>query len=199
MNFGTIVLGPNIWSEQYRTPIVTLRDRNLLLGKRLIFEISWNFYSFPPGITSDKIAWRSNRNRRMTIFWSRLQAGDEDAFLALYRLHQGPIFRFALHVTGSAALAEDIVQEVFLALIRGDLGYRPERGSLGCYLLGVARKLALRHLDGNRRNVALDGDLEEVLAADLAVNRDPLADLTRREGLEALRKAVRPCRGGIAR
>ena len=74
----------------------------------------------------------------------RLQNGDEDALGALYRLHQGPIFRFALHVTGSAALAEDIVQEVFLALIRGDSGYRPERGSLGSYLLGVARKLVLR-------------------------------------------------------
>lgn len=122
--------------------------------------------------------------------FARLQAGDEDAFVALYRLHQGPIFRFALHVTGSAALAEDIVQEVFMALIRGDLGYRPERGSLGCYLLGVARKLVLRHLDGSRRSVALDGDLEEVLAPEPTVDRDPLADLTRREGLEALRKAV---------
>lgn len=95
-----------------------------------------------------------------------------------------------MHVTGSAALAEDIVQEVFLALIRGDLGYRPERGSLGSYLLGVARKLVLRYLDGSRRNVALDGDLEEVPAPELAMNRDPLADLTLREGLEALRRAV---------
>ena len=123
-------------------------------------------------------------------FLARLGAGDEDAFLALYRFHQGPIFRFALHVTGSATMAEDIVQEVFLALIRGDLGYRPERGSLGCYLLGVTRKLALRHLDGNRRNVALDGDLEEVLQPDGAADRDPLTDLTRREGLEALRRSV---------
>jgi RNA polymerase sigma-70 factor (ECF subfamily) len=45
----------------------------------------------------------------------RLRAGDEAAFQVLYRRRQGAIYRFAVHVTGSSAVAEDITQEVFLA------------------------------------------------------------------------------------
>lgn len=120
----------------------------------------------------------------------RSRAGDEDAFLALYRSYQAPIFRFALHMSGSAAVAEDVVQEVFLALMREDFGYRPARGTLGGYLFGMARKLVLRYLERGRRSVGLDPDPEGVPIAGLAVDADPLADLTLREGLEALRRAV---------
>ena len=43
--------------------------------------------------------------------------GNEDAFLILYRRHQGPIFRFALHMSGSRDTAEEITQEVFFAML----------------------------------------------------------------------------------
>jgi RNA polymerase sigma-70 factor (ECF subfamily) len=42
--------------------------------------------------------------------------GLEDAFTALYRRRQGAVYRFALQMTGSAAIAEDVTQETFLAL-----------------------------------------------------------------------------------
>jgi RNA polymerase sigma-70 factor (ECF subfamily) len=69
----------------------------------------------------------------------RLQSGDEQAFLALYRRRQPAIYRFALHMSGSAAIAEDVTQDVFLALIRDGFGYDPELGSLPAYLYGIAR------------------------------------------------------------
>jgi RNA polymerase sigma-70 factor (ECF subfamily) len=52
------------------------------------------------------------------VLLSRLRRGDEAAFVALYRRRQGAIYRFALHMSGSATAAEDITQEVFLALLR---------------------------------------------------------------------------------
>ena len=45
----------------------------------------------------------------------RLQSGDEEAFLVLYRRRQASLFRFALHMSGSLSLAEDVTQEVFMA------------------------------------------------------------------------------------
>ncbi|MGA2145907.1 MAG: sigma factor, partial [Bryobacteraceae bacterium] len=87
---------------------------------------------------------------------SRLEAGDEAAFQVLYRRRQGAIYRFAVHVTGSEAVAEDITQEVFLTLIRNACRYDPERGTLNGYLFGIARKLVLRHLERTRMDVALD-------------------------------------------
>src|SRR5579871_2062632 len=47
-----------------------------------------------------------------------MKAGDESAFAALYGQHQGAIYRFALHMTGSSSAAEDVTQETFLTLLK---------------------------------------------------------------------------------
>src|ERR1035438_4407862 len=59
----------------------------------------------------------------------RTQSGDEDAFLTLYRRRQAGLFRFVLHMSGSKPLAEDVTQEVFLALLRQGCGYVPGCGT----------------------------------------------------------------------
>jgi RNA polymerase sigma-70 factor, ECF subfamily len=120
----------------------------------------------------------------------RMHSGDEQAFVSLYRRKQGGIFRFALQMTGVEAQAEDITQEVFLTLLRKDCGYDPVRGTLSGYLFGIARKLVLRYVERGRLDVALDDGADENALPELAVDDDPLVDLARREGLEALRRAV---------
>src|SRR5215471_262647 len=120
----------------------------------------------------------------------RIHSGDEQAFVSLYRKRQGAIFRFALHMSGSEAVAEDITQEVFLAVIRDGCGFDPARGTLSGYLYGIARKLMLRHIERGRLDVTLESDLKDTVLPELAVEDDPLVDLTHREGIEALRRAV---------
>ena len=120
----------------------------------------------------------------------RLRNGDEQAFVALYRRRQGALYRFALHMCGSPSAAEDVTQEVFLALLRGECGYDRERGTLSGYLFGIARKLVLRNLERGRGDVALEGDGDDAVPRELAVTDDPLAGLTRHETIEALRRAV---------
>jgi RNA polymerase sigma-70 factor (ECF subfamily) len=120
----------------------------------------------------------------------RVKSGDEEAFLALYRRRQAGLFRFALHMSGSKPLAEDVTQEVFLALLRPDCGYDPDRGTLSGYLFGIARKLVLRHLERGRSDVVLDTDSDDFARPELAILDDPLLDLTEREGIDALRRAV---------
>jgi len=120
----------------------------------------------------------------------RIRSGDEEAFLGLYRRRQGAIYRFILHMSGSAAVAEDITQEVFLALLRSECGYDPARGTLSGYLFGIARKLVLRQVERGRSDVTLDMDSEEAPLPELAVIQDPLGDMAHRERLEALRRAV---------
>jgi RNA polymerase sigma-70 factor (ECF subfamily) len=120
----------------------------------------------------------------------RLRNGDEQAFAALYRRRQASIYRFAVHMSGSAATAEDITQEVFLALLRTECGYDRERGTLSGYLFGIARKLVLRNLERGRSDVPLESETDEVSPRELAVIDDPLAGLTKHEAIEALRRAV---------
>jgi RNA polymerase sigma-70 factor, ECF subfamily len=120
----------------------------------------------------------------------RIRSGDAEAFLGLYRRRQGAIYRFVLHMSGSSATAEDITQEVFLALLRDECGYDPDRGTLSGYLFGIARKLVLRQMERGRADVPLETDSEEAFTTELAIIADPLGDLTHREKIEALRRAV---------
>ena len=120
----------------------------------------------------------------------RVRRGDEEAFLAVYRKLQGPIYRFTLNMTGSATVAEDVTQEVFLTLIREDCSYDAARGTLGGYLFGVARKLVLRHLERSRMMAEQEIGGQEWNHPRAAAPHDPMADLLHSEGIEALRRAV---------
>jgi len=120
-----------------------------------------------------------------------MQAGNEDAFTALYRRRQGGIYRFVLEMSGSAPLAEDVTQEVFMALIRDNRGYDPARGSLAAYLFGMARHHALRFLKRDKTYVPIpptwdgSGDSIEVAPGD-----DPHSALSRRETIHSVRQAI---------
>lgn len=73
--------------------------------------------------------------------------GDEEAFVILYQRHQGPVFRFALHMSGSRETAEEVTQDVFLALVSGLRRYSRERGALEPYLIGMARNHVRRYMN----------------------------------------------------
>src|SRR5437870_3007134 len=56
----------------------------------------------------------------------RLQAGDAETFDALFRQYFQKIFRQATHLLGNAAEAEEVVQEVFLAVYEKAHTFRGE-------------------------------------------------------------------------
>jgi RNA polymerase sigma-70 factor (ECF subfamily) len=112
---------------------------------------------------------------------------DPDAFTALYRQNSSGIYRFALHMSGSTSVAEEVTQEVFLILIRNPRSYDPSRGEIGAFLYGVARNLVKRRLERDRRQVYFEDCEEENIPS---IEDDLLGDLTQRESVEALRDAV---------
>jgi RNA polymerase sigma-70 factor (ECF subfamily) len=91
----------------------------------------------------------------------RMLAGDEEAFKLLYRRTQPAIYRYALRMSGNPAVAEDVTQEVFMALIRDTKRFDPSRGTLGGYLFGVARNHLRKRWEQERRSVPLAADAEE--------------------------------------
>ncbi|MGH9851826.1 MAG: RNA polymerase sigma factor, partial [Blastocatellia bacterium] len=120
-------------------------------------------------------------------------AGDEQAFTALYRRHQGFVYRFALLMSGRANIAEEVTQEVFLALLCQAHRYDPARGSLSAYLYGAARNQVLRLLERERPYVQLVEEADEGAAVPLAqliAGDDPLNDCTRNEAIKLVREAV---------
>lgn len=91
----------------------------------------------------------------------RVSAGDEEAFTLLYRRKHPAIYRFALHMSGNAELAEDVTQEVFMALIRNPGRFDPSRGSVTSFLFGVARNHLRKRWEQDRRLVAFGEGGEE--------------------------------------
>lgn len=125
--------------------------------------------------------------------WQRARSGDEAAFVTLYRRRQGSVYRFALRMSGSETVAEDVTQEVFLALLREAARYDAARSSLASYLFGIARNQVLRRLERERNYTPFPDDEEEAAAAsrlELQAVENPLGDLTRQETIEAVRQAV---------
>src|SRR5580698_5304554 len=92
----------------------------------------------------------------------RMVAGDEAAFTLLYRRKHPAIYRFALHMSGNAALAEDVTQEVFMTLIRDAKRFDPARGTLGGFLFGIARNHWRRRWEQERNSVPLPESADEL-------------------------------------
>jgi len=78
-------------------------------------------------------------------------------FRAVFEQNKDAVYRFAWRMCGSATVAEDIAQEVFLTLLRQPGRFDPARGALRSFLLAVARNLALkRWRDEHRWNELQD-------------------------------------------
>ena len=92
----------------------------------------------------------------------RMAGGDEEAFAQIYRQKHPVIYRFALHMTGNSAVAEDVTQEVFMALIRDPKRFDPARGTLGGFLFGIARNHLRKRWEQDRRLVSFDGDVDDL-------------------------------------
>ena len=119
----------------------------------------------------------------------RMASGDRDAFAALFRRHQATVFRFSRQMLGSKEAAEDMTQDVFIALARNAARYEASRGSLSTYLYGITRHLVLRRNRASRSHVEVDIDgLSEEPA--LATSSDPVEDLCRAQLLKDLRSAI---------
>lgn len=119
-------------------------------------------------------------------------SGDAEAFGEIYDRHQGGIYRYALRMTGSEAIAEDVTHDVFLELMRDGRQYESGRGSLKAYLFGMARHRILRRLKVDKNFVSLDahGEDDEAFDDQLMAQADPFMDLARGETVSLVRQAI---------
>lgn len=81
-----------------------------------------------------------------------LRAGDESAFRELVSRHHGPLKRFAIACGASDALAEEVVQETWLAALEG-LDRFEGRSSLRGWLFGIVKNHARKRAARERRMV----------------------------------------------
>ena len=121
----------------------------------------------------------------------RIARGDTEAFSLLFRRRQGDVYRFALHMTARPAVADDVAQETFLAVLRDAGRYDAARATVVAWLCGIARHHVLRRFERERPMHSIESDDDPVLDDRLfAIDQTVLSDLTRAEQVDAVRDAV---------
>jgi RNA polymerase sigma-70 factor (ECF subfamily) len=110
-----------------------------------------------------------------------MRIGKQEAFAELYERREPALYRFALHMSGSATVAEEVSHEVFVQLMRPTTRFDETKGSLESFLYGIARNLV--------RVARRLGPVAE--SVDRPVEHDILGDLIANEATMALHRTLR--------
>jgi len=119
-----------------------------------------------------------------------IAAGKPDALTWLFRRRQADVYRFALHMSGATAVADDVTQDVFLVVMREAARYQAGRSTVTAWLCGIARNCVRRRLEREARFDSLDALADDERATLPATQPDPLGEISRVERIAMLRRAV---------
>jgi RNA polymerase sigma-70 factor (ECF subfamily) len=119
---------------------------------------------------------------------AQARRGDAVAFSRLFAGFERRIFRYAAHMCGRDA-ADDVVQETFLAVLRGSGDYDAARGNVGNYLFGIARHFVLKRLSA-REVATFDLDEHDERTAWSDERPSVVDSLSREETIRAVRAAI---------
>ena len=117
---------------------------------------------------------------------ARVACGDAAALTPLYQRHRGAVYRFALLWSGSAAVAADVTQDVFVHLLGHANDYDAARGPLLPWILGITRNFVHKRAGVEARYLP-EGD-EADLAEAPELPHDEALDGQRE--LDRLREAI---------
>lgn len=129
----------------------------------------------------------------------RYAAGDMAAFDTLYGRHEMGVWRFVLRSVRDPALADDLLQDVWFAVVRQAASYQPS-ARFKTWLFTMAHNRVVDHFRTARTLVSLDGDADEeaeggtgAFGASLAADSGfgPVRQLESREQAVALIEAVK--------
>jgi RNA polymerase sigma factor (sigma-70 family) len=124
----------------------------------------------------------------------RLSAGDRAAFDELYRRYANVAFGLAYRVTGQRLLAQDVLQEAFLALWRAPEAFDPARGAFRSFFLSLVHH---RAVDVVRREERLRARHDRAANLEPLVGEDPADSVADQDFLVRRRREVRAALAGL--
>jgi RNA polymerase sigma factor (sigma-70 family) len=124
----------------------------------------------------------------------RVGAGDERAFRELFARYAPVAHALAFRLVRQAQVAEEIVQEAFLAVWRTPERFDPARGSVRSWLMGTVHH---RAVDAVRREQAQRRRAEQAAALVPRVAEDPTDDVLSAIDLPRERRLVQKALAGL--
>jgi RNA polymerase sigma-70 factor (ECF subfamily) len=120
-----------------------------------------------------------------------IASGFREALAMLYQRYQDTVFRFALHMGVSQSVAEDIMQDTFLAVARGAKPHPNGEAKFSTYLYGIVRNLTRRRLRRDSRFASLRRWIKHNPEEQASTPEHALVeDLTRQQMIHRVRSAV---------
>jgi RNA polymerase sigma factor (sigma-70 family) len=101
----------------------------------------------------------------------RFSQGNVDAFEALFRQHQGDVYRWILRIVRDPAIAEDVTVETFWRIHRAHELFDPSR-SFEAWARRIATNAALDHLKSTRPESELPDDLPQPALPDPGISQE---------------------------
>jgi len=141
---------------------------------------------------------RAQRRAEDAALLLRIVDRDERAVETLYARYSRPLYSLAYQVTGADRFAQEVIQEVFVAVWNNAARFDPARGSLGPWLFSMARHKAidLVRREANHRKRSADVEMEMEVAPD-DVDREAWANLRRDRVRDALAVLTEPQRTAL--
>lgn len=124
----------------------------------------------------------------------RMAAGDREAFDELYRRYSSAAYGLALRVTAQDTIAQEVVQDAFLALWRAPEAYDPSRGAFRSFFLSLVHH---RAVDAVRREQRLRNRTERASNLEPVRGEDVAEDVVEGAYLAVRRKEVRSALGTL--
>lgn len=115
----------------------------------------------------------------------RIAGGDEHAFRSLFDLYKGRVMVYALRLSKSRYVAEEIVQETFLKLWTNRLQL-PEVENIGTYIFVMVKNRTLDHL----RKIANEDRLFAEVWHTISELRESPGHLDAKDSIRLVEKAV---------
>lgn len=138
---------------------------------------------------SDVAATEGDRDARCDALLRDVARGDRKAFATLFSEEAGRLLAISRRIVRRTELAEEVVQESFVAIWRRAPGFDRDRGAARAWMTAIVRNRSL--------NLVRDGGREELLAADDAAFESAAGDAE--QAYEALGETddLRRCLGAL--
>jgi len=140
-------------SNSFVSPRLNTRDRRQPVAKRPTLAIVSASPAHGAETDTDLVA-KERTNEQLMVAYSQ---GDASAFEELLRRHQRPVLNFIYRYVGNRPTAEDLVQDVFMRIIRRAGSYKRE-AKFTTWLYTIARNICIDHSRRmqHRRTASLD-------------------------------------------
>jgi len=110
-------------------------------------------------------------NLQLPELMRRTARGDKQAFANLYQATSAKLFGVALRISGRREIAEEVLQEAFVAVWGRAKDYDPVRGSVMTWLVTIVRHCAIDQLRHQQSRPEGHSAPEEILTSYVATGR----------------------------